>query len=465
MDTSTAQRGGGSASAAHSPAIADAIARHVVDLRFESLSAGALAAAKRLMLDTLVVAWAGSDAPGSSDVKALLDEQGGRAESSIWGYGGRLPAPAATFLNGMFAAALDYDGINTVHADIVTLPAALALAERGHASGRSFITAFVIGSDLCCRLGAATVPPHKGWFNSSIFGVFGAAATGARLLGLDASATRHALGIALSQAAGTQQANVEQALTKRMQSAFAAQAGVFSVLLAARGVTAPRETFDGKFGLYQLYQPGNPETILDGLGRRLLHENTTIKKYPSCACNHAAIEATLQIVNEHDIKPEDVISVETTLSPLMHRLVGAPFDPSENPQVTAQFSVQYSVACAILRRRLVIADIQDDAVLDPAIRALTQRIRVIVDETNKGSRVPAEVAIATRQHGTIRRRVEKFPWGHEDLPPDEALNEKFRDCMRYGAKPLTPSQMDLLVGRVREIENIPDMAEFFSSIL
>lgn len=465
MDTSTARRGSDTAPVAHSPVIADAIARHIVDLRFESLSPGALAAAKRLMLDTLVVAWAGSDAPGSSDVKALLAEQGGRAESSIWGYGGRLPAPAATFLNGMFAAALDYDGINTVHADIVTLPAALALAERGHASGRSFVTAFIIGSDLCCRLGAATVPPHRGWFNSSVFGVFGAAATGAKLLGLDAGATRHALGIALSQAAGTQQANVEQALTKRMQSAFAAQAGVFSALLAARGVTAPRETFDGKFGLYQLYQPGNPETILDGLGQRFEHENTTIKKYPSCACNHAAIEATLQIVNEHDIKPEDVISVETTLSPLMHRLVGAPFDPSENPQVTAQFSVQYSVACAILRRRLVIADIQDDAVLDPAIRALTRRIRVIVDETNKGSRVPAEVAIATRRHGTIRRRAEKFPWGHEDLPPEEALNEKFRDCMRYAAKPLTPSQMDLLVGRVREIENIPDMAEFFSSIL
>ena len=286
--------------------ISQSIADHVVACGYAGLPASAVRAAKTLMLDTLAVAWGGSNAPGSGDVHGLLAEEGGRGDSSVWAYGGKLPATSATFLNSMFGGALDYDGVNTVHADIVALPAALAMAEREHASGKDFLAAYVIGSDLCSRFGASITGTHKGWFTTSIYGVFGAAATAAKLLRLDATATRHALGIALSQSAGTQQSNIEQALTKRIQGALAARAGVFSALLAGRGITAPREAIEGKFGLYALYQEGNPLKVLDGLGTHFEHENTAIKKYPCCACSHASLEAALHLVREYDLKPADV---------------------------------------------------------------------------------------------------------------------------------------------------------------
>ncbi len=457
-----------SAQSAPDPAaqsISQSIAEHVVACGYGDLPASAVTMAKTLMLDTLAVGWAGTTAPGAPEAHALLAEEGGRGDSSAWGFGGKLPVTAATFINSICGGALDYDGVNTVHAEVVALPAALAMAERERASGKDFLTAFVIGSDLCSRFGGSITGVHKGWFTTSIYGGFGAAATAAKLMKLDATATRNALGICLSQAAGTQQSNIEQALTKRFQGAFAARAGVFSAQLAQRGITAPREAIEGKFGLYALYQEGNPLRVLDGLGKEFHHENTAIKKYPCCACSHASLEAALGIIREHDLQPADVTAIEVTHSTFMHRLVGATFNPGDNPQVSAQFSVQYAIACALLRRRMSVADLEVAAIHDPAIKAITERVRVVVDDALKSSRVPASVKITTRDYRTLARTTEKFPWSPDDPPSATALQEKLDACFGAGIAPLNAERRTQLIERVRNIENVTDMSRFFDGIL
>ena len=445
--------------------ISQTIAAHVAGCDYAALPASAVRAAKMLMLDTLAVAWSGTSAPGAPQARALLVEEGGRADSTLWGFGGRLPAMSATFINSIAGAALDYDGVDCVHGAVVALPAALALAEREHASGKEFLAAYVIGSDLCSRFGGVITGAHKGWYTTSIYGAFGAAATAAKLLGLNANATCDALGICLSQAAGTQQPNIEQSLSKRLQSAFAARAGVFAALLAQKGISAPREAIEGRFGMFALYQPGEPQRIVEDLGKTFLHENTAIKKYPCCACTHASVEAMLGLVREYDLKPEDVTAIEVRHSPFMHRLVGAPFDPGDNPQVSAQFSAQYTVACALLRRRMSVADIQEDAIFDPAIRPIAERVRLVVDESWTSNRAPAAVTLTTRQHGTLSRTTEKFPWSPEDPPTEAALQEKLEACFSEGVHPLNAAQRAQLVQRVNEIENVQDMGRFFDGIL
>ena len=460
MTTNTARAAAGDARS-----ISQSIAEHVVTFDYSQLPASAVQAAKTLILDTLAVGWAGTTAPGAPEAHALLTEEGGRGDSSAWGYGGKLPVASAAFLNSISGGALDYDGVNTVHAEIVALPAALAMAERERSSGKDFLTAYVIGSDLSSRFGSSITGTHKGWFTTSIYGPFAAAAAAAKLLKLDATATRHALGIALSQAGGTQQSNIEQALTKRLQGALSARSGVFSAQLAQRGITAPREAIEGKFGLFALYQEGNPLKILDGLGSRFEHENTAIKKYPCCACSHASLEAALGLIREHDLKPADVTGIEVTHSTFMHRLVGAPFNPGDNPQVSAQFSVQYAIACALLRRRMSVADLDDAAIHDPAIKPITERVRIVVDDTLKSSRAPASVKIMTRQHGTLARTTEKFPWSPDDPPAAPALQEKLDACFAAGVAPLDAAKKARLIERVRDIEHVPDMSKFFAGIL
>lgn len=447
--------------------ISTRLAAHVTTTAFAALPAEAIETAKLQILDTLAVAWAGSDAPGCREAHSLLVDEGGRSEATAWAYGGKLPLPAAAFINGMSAAALDYDALgcdSPVHVNVTVLPAALAVAESQHASGLDFLAALILGSDVMCRMGASATHPHTGWSYTSVLGVFGAASAAARLMRLDATATRHALGIAFIQAGGTQQANIEPSLSKRMLSAFAARSGVFSAQLAQKGITAPTNVIEGKFGLYQLYQDGVRETLLDSLGQRFDSVNLSIKKYPSCGCNHTAIEGTLQLVHKYDLRPNDVSSVEVVVTPYINRIVGGSYDPSGDAQVAAQFNIRYSIACALVRRKLGLLEIQEQAARDPAICTHIPKISVKVDPTLKTERGPIVISMQTKTHGKVSCRIDHVP-GSPGAPLSEAeVQEKFQECFRLGVRPLTDAQFHDLSRRVRDLEKISDMSTFLDGI-
>ena len=440
------------------------LALHAASTRFEAIPAAEILATKRLMLDTLAVGWAGSDAPGVPTLRGALGGSG--AESALWAGDARVPVLDAAFLNGAAAAALDYDALHLdalVHADIVALPAVLAAAQAAHADGKAFLAALAVATDVTCRLGLAT-RLHSGWFYTSIHGIFGAAAGCAKVLGLGPDAIRDAFGIALSQVAGTQQPMVEKSLTKRLQSAFAARSGAFSALLARSGVSGPREAFEGKFGFYAKYEEGDPAAALAGLGERYEGAYSSLKKYPSCGCNHAVIEATIALMNEHRLAPDDVAGATARISPYMARLVGAPYDPGVNSQVAAQFSVQYSMACAVQRRRLGIAEILPEAALDPKLGAFARRVRVAIDESNAGQLAPAEVELVTASGRRFTRRQSVLPGSPEQPLSDRELQAKVAECMGRGFAPLSPRQIERLTDRVMNLERLADVATLFDGL-
>jgi len=451
--------------------VSHALAAHLVRTNYDTLPQDALAPAKRFMLDTLAVAWAGSDAPGCDGAYRMLVEQGGKAESTVWAYGEQFPVTSAAFLNSMFAAALDYDSMGRsvpTHINIVVLPAALAVAQRVHASGKDFLAALVLGCDLMHRIGASSEAlgqPHKGWFYTSIHGGFASAAACAKLLRLDEAAIAHALGIAYSQAAGTQQANIEPSLTKRMQSAFAARAGVFAALLARHGMTAPQSVFEGQYGLYKMYQDGAVARLFDRLGERYENGELSIKKFPSCGCNHTAIEGALAIAADYDLQPDDIDSMDVEISPFMNRLVGGTFDPSGDAQATAQFNIRYSIACAITRRKFGLAELATPVVRDPEIAQLASRTSVTVDPQNKGTRGPMILKVRSRRHGEIVCRVEHEPGSEASPLSEREITDKCRECFGLGARPLTAAQTERMLARILHVEDVTDMAAFFEGVL
>lgn len=442
--------------------LSEKLAGHFTRVNCDAIPLPALQATKRVMLDTLAVAWAGSAAPGVPELRRGI-AGASSTESSLWATRARASALDCAFLNGAAAAALDYDALHldaVVHSDIVLLPAMLAIAEREHVDGRTFLVALTAATDAMCRLGRAT-RDHSGWFYTSIHGVFAAAAGCAKLLSLDESGIRDSLGIALFQVGGTQQSMVEKSLTKRIMSAFAARSGLFSALLARSGVTAPREAFEGKFGFYNMYESGDPAVVTQGLGEEYLGQGTSIKKFPSCGCNHAVIEATLQLVQENDLAAADIVGAKAVISSYMNRLVGMPYEPGGNPQVAAQFSVQYSVARAILSRRLGVAEIQPEAALDSAALALARKVEVIIDDARAGQLAPAEVELQTKSRGWLKRRVGSMPGSPERPLSDAELHDKVRECMSLGSGPLSADRIERLCGQVVQLEALPDMALLF----
>jgi len=447
------------------------IARHLCALRFEAIPPAAVEGAKRFMLDTLAVAWAGSDAPGCAPAREGLAAEQGSAESTVWGAKARMSASAAAFLNGMSSAALDFDSLgrdSPSHVNVSVLPAALALAERRHASGKAFLTALIAGCDLMCRLGAASEASgarHRGWFYTSVHGVLAAAAASGRLLDLDEERMLYALGLAYSQAGGTQQVITEPGLGKRMGSGFAARGGVFAAMLAERGLSGPTAALEGAYGLFRMYQEADVARLLRDLGRDFENANLSIKKFPSCGCNHAAIEAALRIAAADGVLPEDVTGVEVEISEFMNRLVGGPFEPGADPQVAAQFNIRYSIACALTRRRLGLAELDLAVIDDPGIRALADKVKVIVDPDNHGKRGPAVLRVHSRRHGTIERRVDHVPGSAQSPLTTAEIEAKSRDCFALGAHPLDAERTQRLIDRVADLESLPDVAALFEGVV
>jgi 2-methylcitrate dehydratase PrpD len=249
-----------------------------------------------------------------------------------------------------------------------------------------------------------------------------------------------------------------------MLSAFAARSGVYAALLAQRGITAPSEVLEGKFGFYTLYQEGDPDRLTEALGRRFDGVNVSLKKYPSCGCNHTTIEAMLSLIRRYDLRPDDVESVEVTVTPYIDRIVGGRYDPSHDPQVAAQFNLRYTVACLLVRRKLGLAEIQEDAARDPAIAAQIAKVSVKVDPQHTTQRGPIVVRVRSRIHGEISCRVEDVRGRPDDPFTPAEIDEKFDECFRRGAHPLDSAQIALLTRRVRELEAQPDMATFFDGI-
>lgn len=442
------------------------LAEHMAGTALADLPQSAVRAAKRVALDTLGVAWAASDSPGSGELRDLAVREGGAADATLFAFGDRVPAGMAALVNGTLAGALDFDCLHepsVMHCDIVILPAVLAVAERQGASGTAFLEALVLGNDLACRLGLTT-SENGGWFYSSLYGGIAAAAAAGKLMGLGAEGIRNAMGIALGSTGGSRQANIERRFTKRMQTAFAAQTGVQSALLAAVGVTGPAAILEGECGIWQLCEAGDPAPLLDGLGERYLNPEISLKKFPSCACNHAAAEAALRIVRSAGLGAADIARARVTITPYMQRITGGPFRPGDTPQVDAQFNIYYSVASVLLRGHLSVEDIVPPAMFDPAIAPMIARIDVVVDESLAGLLAPATVEIETTDGRHFREHVAHLPGAPEAPLPDAEVEEKFRACVGRGVDPLDPARAGALAARIRTVEEIDDMRGFFAGV-
>jgi 2-methylcitrate dehydratase PrpD len=447
--------------------VGDQLAAHMAKTGFQDLPADAVRAAKEVMLDTLAVAWAATDLPGSRPLHDLAVREGGAKDATLFAYGERVPAAAAALVNGTYAAALDYDCLHeasVMHCDAVILPAALAVAEREAVSGEDFLCAVTLGNDLACRLGLSHRENPAGWFASSVYGCIAAAAVAAKLLKLDARGIRNAMGIAFSNAAGTRQPIAERSFTKRMQTAFAAQTGVQAALLAQAGVNGPAAFLEGEAGVWKLYGKGDVNAVLDGLGKKYLNAEISLKKFPSCAGNHCAIEGASRIVHQNGLKPADIKHARLTVTPFIEKITGQPFNPGSDPQVDAQFNLYYSVASVLLRGHLKIEDIQPPAIFDPAVKPMIDRIEMVVDRSLNTKLSPVTVEIATQDGRTFREHVPYLPGTPETPLSADEVQEKFTSCTGLGVDPLEADRARLLMDRVRGIESVRDMRAFFDGI-
>jgi 2-methylcitrate dehydratase PrpD len=440
---------------------AQAFAHHIAAARADALPAATVRATCRDILDTLGCMLGGSAAPGIDTLRTLAARWGGREEATVLLAGLRVPAHQAALVNGAMAHALDFDDTHdlagTIHPGAPVLAAALAAAElRGTVPGSEFVLAVALGLDVACRV-ALGAPEDRGWHRTAAMGVFGATAAAARLLGLAPQQIVHALGIALSQAAGTRQCIDDGALTKRFQAGQAASAGVMSAVLAAEGYTGAGNVFTGRYGFLPMYQPGrfDAAALTAHLGEVWEGDQVSLKPYPCFRPAHAAIDAAIALHHELGIDASaqiDSVTLQTDPRCYTDQFDGGTHKRRPRHVIEAQFATPFLVATALLRGQVRIDDVA--GLGTAAILALADRIEGRrVEDRPRGW---AHLRVALADGRSAGREVTRASGSPESPIADAALDAKFRDC---AANAVSPLAADAVVASIAFVRGLPGQAD------
>ena len=448
------------------------LARHVCHTGYADLPASAVESARRDILDTFGCMLGGSGSPGIDELFAVLSRWGGREESRVLLRRTRLPAPQAALLNASMGHALDFDDTldagGSIHPGVSVLGSVLAVCDSlgsasGGVSGRDVLLAVAVGLDVSCRIALASTL-DRGWHRTAAIGVFGATAAAGKLIGLTPEQMLAAFGIAYSHAAGNRQCILDGALTKRLQAGQAANAGVFSAVLAQTGFTGARNVFNGRFGFLELYQPNgyDASVLLRDLGAVFRGEALSYKPYPCGRPLHAAIDAALAARAQLEIeRTDDIASVTIEADPAGHsdEFARGPAKRRPTQVVEAQFAQPFLVATALVHGKVGIAQV--DGLGDAAVLSLSDRIAGVARDERPRRSLSVTVQRTDGRSVTVET---SDPIGSPEKPlTDAQLDAKFRDCARNAVQPLSDGSLDGVLAAIRLLETLPDAQELMAA--
>jgi 2-methylcitrate dehydratase PrpD len=436
------------------------LAEFTVKTALDDCPPEAIPLVRRATLDSLGVMLAGAREPAATIVQRLCRAEGATPLCTVAGTSLQTSATWAALANGVAGHAHDFDDTNFAlmgHPSVPLLAAALAAGEAEMLDGRALVTAYVIGFEIDAALGLALNPAHyeRGWHATASLGTFGCAAAAARLLGLDVSQVRTALGIAASLASGLKE-NFGS-MTKPYHAGHAARNGVWAAQLAREGFTAADTALDGSQGYLTAFGDGAGalEGALDGLGRtwHLLASGIAVKPYPSCALTHSAIDAVLELRRAHALHPDDVAAIDVAVNRVVP---GVLRHAAPTSALQRKFSMQFCAAAALVEGRIDLASFTDDPV-NECVRDLMGRVTMTVDpnfpddlERHAWSAVRIRLADG-RTVSSPRRGAQ----GHPNAPlGDAALRAKFLGCAE-GV--ISSDDADAIITAVEHLEDVPDL--------
>jgi aconitate decarboxylase len=436
----------------------------LIALGGQGFPAPVLAAARRLFLDGLGVAVAGCR---EEAVLLLAEHYRGyeaRGEATALGLGFRTAAPWAAALNGAAMHVLDFEPMwsPATHALSTTLPAVLALAEVRGASGRDILAALIKGVEAQSWLrhaGHASDLPGETFHPPGVVGPIGSAIAAGSLLGLPPDVLAAAVGIAASRA-GSLFANAGT-MTKCTHCGHAAQAGLEAALLAARGFTSHPDIIAARDGFADAFlgESFNADALLGvGASFRMVDPGFALKMFPCQFGTHFAVSAGLALSGRIGSAAQvRRIRLTAPVMPYVNR-------PFPETGLLGKFSFQYAFCRALLDGAVRIDTFTDDAVADPTIARLLERVELAMDPaipaTFEAMRVDAEVELAD---GTVLGASCDAPrgsWRGEPVSDEEHLG-KVRDCLSQRLPAAVTERCVELATRIDAL-GPPEVAELMS---
>src|SRR5215813_12037166 len=346
------------------------------------------------VLDTLAAIVSGSRLAAGMQAAAYVKRLGGTPEATVIGTGLVVPAELASLANGMAGHADETDDSHLrgrFHPGCGIVPAALAVGEAQGSSGTEFLRAVALGYDVGARLTISLGYPNPNQATHSthtLGALFGAAASAAALLHLDARQVRHALSYTAQQASGCPYWHRD---SEHIEKAFdfggaGARNGVASAMMVASGMSGVDDPFDGRGNFFEGFAlKPHPDVLSHELGKRYEIMEASIKKWCVGSPIQAVLDATTALIDAHKIRAADVRRIAITMPDDRMHIV--------NNREIPDICVQYLTALAIVDGTVGFEAAHDERrMTEEAIKAVRDRI-TLIPSPELSAAVPARQAI------------------------------------------------------------------------
>jgi 2-methylcitrate dehydratase PrpD len=459
-----------------------AVVEFISNTRWSDFPPDAVALAKRCLIDGLGVVLAGSTTRGSALLRDYIRTSEGASDATVFAPETfRCGVAAAALANGASGHAMDFDdtqlsstpdrifGLLT-HPTVPPLAAALAIGERDRVSGARFLEAFLIGFEVECKIAEAIHPNHykKGFHSSGTIGTFGAAAAAAKLMGLDAAATAHAIAIAASLSAGIR-VNFGT-MTKPLHVGRAAENGVMAAELASRGFTGAADALDGPWGFLEVFSSGggfDASRIIGKLGApySILDPGVSIKPYPCGVLGHPSMDAMRRLVIEHDVQPEQIRSMRlragsNILNPLRY--------PIAHSELEAKFCPAFMLSSIAIRRKAGIHEFTDEFVRSGPVQRMMARVQTVLDpaiEARGFEKIRSIVEVELEDGRHLTEEADERYRGGPDRPFTRAeLHEKFTECSELILSPAAIAKTLQLLEALEEVSDLRSLVRVLTTV-
>ena len=444
------------------------MSRWAAGLQFKQLSQDAVYQAKRFLLDSAGCALGGYQLHDVAIALGVLKEIAGRGPATVIGTGEKIDAVSASLANALMIRCMDYNDIywkqDPSHPSDI-FPAAMACCERARSDGKELIVGFVLGHEFEMRLCEAAFPGirERGWHHATLTAFVSPIVAG-RALHLSSEQIQHAIGISASRHC-TMGAVTAGRLTmmKNTVDPMATQSGVLAALLAEKGYSGPEHVIDGKEGLVHCFGPEWKQNLLtDGLGESWRITQCGMKFFPTEALTHTPISAVLDLVKNNNLDPDQVQKIQIRSLARAADILSDPSKYDPHTKETADHSLPYVIAAALVDRQVTPAQFEINKIMDPAIRTQLKKVEVVGDpEIEKV--FPALQRVIVNITTTDGRNFSKqldYPKGDPRNPLSDAeIEEKFR-ALAEGV--LSAKAQNKLIDTVWNLEKVASVSKLMA---
>jgi 2-methylcitrate dehydratase PrpD len=459
------------------PGVTKYVTDFILKTKYEDIPAPVVELGRKSILDGFGLALAGSVSEMGPLIRKYVEAQsstGGKA--SIIGTGMKAPARFAALANGVSIHADDYDdtqlsvaadrvyGLLT-HPTVPVLPAVFAMAETRGYTGKQAALAYQVGVEVECKVAEAIFPRHynDGFHSTGTQGGFGSVAACSKLLGLDATRTACALGLAGAQGGGLR--DNFGSMTKPYHAGHAAETGVVSAELASMGWTASERILEAPSGWFHAAGGGfDPNAILNRLGNPWTFANpgVSIKPYPSGSLTHPAMGEMMRLIREHNIQPANVEKVDVGgNSGMMNALIH--HRPTDALQ--AKFSMEFCMAILLLDRKAGLNEFLNPVVRRADVQQMIPKVNFYVDPVAERAGLNKMTSLLKihMKDGTVISGQADFAKGHPSNPMsyDEEA-DKFRGCAEFAKWP--SAKTETVIRLIRSLEDAPNVSALTAAL-